>query len=250
MRTALIIGATGMVGKACLYTLLENDEYSRVVALSRKNIPVKHPKLHQVLVDFDNLEQYKQEIIADDVFCCLGTTIKDAGSQANFRKVDYEYPLHVAKLSLQNGASQFLLVSAMGADKNATIFYNKVKGETEQAIAALGYPTFKVFQPSLLLGNRSNTRLGESIGKAVMRLFDFLFIIGPLKNYRAIPATTVAKAMVYAALVGAKGNLVYSNFEMFGMGRAEITDPDLPFGEKPLFPRFPSRTARRHTNRP
>lgn len=236
MRTALVIGATGMVGKACLYTLLESAEYSRVVALSRKNIPIKHPKLHQVLVDFDNLEQYKQEIFAEDIFCCLGTTIKDAGSQTNFRKVDYDYPLHVAKLALQNGASQFLLVSAMGANKNASIFYNKVKGETEQAIGALGYPAVKIFQPSLLLGNRTQVRLGESIGTAVMRLFDFLFIIGPLKNYRAIPATTVAKAMVYAALIGAKGNILYSNFEMFGMGRADIIAPNLPFGEKPIFP--------------
>jgi uncharacterized protein YbjT (DUF2867 family) len=238
MRTALIVGATGLVGRACLLKLLENDQYSRVITLSRKNVPVKHSKLHQVLVDFDNLENYKQEIVGDDVFCCLGTTITDAGSQTNFRKVDYDYPLQVVKLALQNGASQFLLVSAMGADPNASIFYNKVKGEAEKAIGVLGYPVFKIFRPSLLLGSRTKVRIGEGIARFVMRLFDFLFILGPLKNYRAIRATIVAHAMVYAAFSGGKGNLVYTNFELHGMGKMPIIRPDLPFGEKPLLPRW------------
>jgi uncharacterized protein YbjT (DUF2867 family) len=243
MRTALIIGATGLIGKACLYQLLESSEYSKVIAIVRRPIAIKHSKLHFVIVDFDNLEQYQEEIVAEDIYCCMGTTIKDAGSQLNFRKVDYNYPLLLAKIALQNGAAQFLLVSAIGAAKHSTVFYNKIKGELEESITSMGYPTVKIFQPSLLLGDRKQFRLGETIAKAFMRLFDFLFIIGPLRNYRAVEGKTVARAMVYAALNGAKGNVVYTNFEIHGMGHAVTHEPDLPFGEKPLFPSW--RTIRR-----
>jgi uncharacterized protein YbjT (DUF2867 family) len=210
MRTALIVGATGLIGKSCLYELLENTSYTKVIALVRKPLAIKHHQLHQLVVNFDELDSLTNELVADDVFCCLGTTIKVAGSQENFRKVDLEYPLKVAELTLQNGATQFLLVSAMGANTQSSIFYNKVKGEVEERIGALGFLSFHIFQPSLLLGARKEFRLGELIGKAIMKGLSFLFI-GPIKKYKAIPGATVAKAMVAIALQQKAGLYIYES---------------------------------------
>jgi len=210
MRTALIVGATGLIGKSCLYELLENTSYTKVIALVRKPLAIKHHQLHQLVVNFDELDSLTNELIADDVFCCLGTTIKVAGSQENFRKVDLEYPLKVAELTLQNGATQFLLVSAMGANTQSSIFYNKVKGEVEERIGALGFLSFHIFQPSLLLGARKEFRLGELFGKAIMKGLSFLFI-GPIKKYKAIPGSTVAKAMVAIALQQKAGLYIFES---------------------------------------
>lgn len=219
MKTALIVGATGLVGKNCLYQLLETKEYSRVIALVRKPLAIKHHQLEQVIVDFDQLQHYKDKMTADDVFCCLGTTIGVAGSQENFRKVDFDYPLQVAEICLKNGAQQFLLVSAMGANAASSIFYNKVKGEIENAIDKLNYSSLQIFQPSLLLGNRKEVRVGELIGKVVMKGLGFLFI-GPLKKYKAIEAETVAKAMVKAALQANKGKRVFQSDEIASLGKS------------------------------
>ena len=123
-KTALIIGATGLVGKFCLSYLLNENAYARVIAISRKPIGFTHPKLNNIVCDFDQLEKHQAEIKADDIYCCLGTTIAVAGSREAFTKVDYTYPLQVAEMAKQNGASQFLLVSALGADKNSKIFYS------------------------------------------------------------------------------------------------------------------------------
>jgi uncharacterized protein YbjT (DUF2867 family) len=210
MRTALIVGATGLIGKCCLYELLENTSYTKVIALVRKPLAIKHHQLQQFMVNFDELDTLTNELVADDVFCCLGTTIKVAGSQENFRKVDLEYPLTVAELTLHNGATQFLLVSAMGANAQSSIFYNRVKGEVEERIGALGFRSFHIFQPSLLLGARKEFRLGEIIVKAVMKGLSFLFI-GPIKKYKAIPGATVAKAMVTIALQQKEGVYTYES---------------------------------------
>ncbi|MES2780224.1 MAG: oxidoreductase, partial [Bacteroidota bacterium] len=156
---------------------------------------------------------YKDQMIANDVFCCLGTTIKVAGSQDSFRKVDYDYPVKVAEICLQQGAQQFLLVSAMGANSMSAIFYNRVKGEVEKAIEALRYPGFQIFRPSLLMGNRKEVRVGELIGKVVMKGLGFLFI-GPLKKYKAIEGETVAKAMVKASLQHNAGVWIYQSDEI------------------------------------
>lgn len=213
MRTALIVGATGLIGKNCLYQLLETKEYTKVIALVRKPMAVKHHQLEQLVVDFDQLETVKDKMIADDVFCCLGTTIRVAGSQENFRKVDFDYSLAVAKICLQRGAHQFLLVSAMGANHMSAIFYNKVKGEIERAIEELHYPSFQIFRPSLLLGNRKEIRVGELIGKVVMKAIGFLFI-GPLKKIKAIEGEMVAKVMVKVALQGNSGKRIIQNDEI------------------------------------
>lgn len=213
MRTALIVGATGLIGKNCLYQLLETKEYTRIIALVRKPLAIKHHQLEQVIVDFDKLDSYKDQMIADDVFCCLGTTIGVAGSQENFRKVDFDYPVKVAEICIHQGATQFLLVSAMGADAKSSIFYSRVKGDVEQAITNLNYKSFQIFRPSLLMGNRKEVRIGEIIGKVVMKGLGFLFI-GPLKKYKAIEGETVAKAMVKAAIGENTGKRIFQSDEI------------------------------------
>ncbi len=203
-RSALVAGATGLVGGHCLQQLLQSNAYNQVIALVRKPLALSHAKLECVVVDFENLERHAMQTRTHDVFCCLGTTIKQAGSQAAFRKVDFEYPYRLAQLAAANGAEQFLLVSALGANARSSIFYNRVKGEVEAAIAALPFRAVHIMQPSLLLGERKETRRGERIGEAVFNATAPMWI-GPLRKYRPIAAHTVARAMIHLALQRRQG---------------------------------------------
>jgi uncharacterized protein YbjT (DUF2867 family) len=195
MKTALLAGATGLIGSQLLQLLLQDNYYSKVRVLVRKPIDVHHPKLDVIVVDFDNLSSYQDVLTVDDVFCCLGTTMKQAGSKDAFRKVDLDYPHELARITKKNGARQYLLVSALGANKNASIFYNKVKGETEQAIINVEFQTLHIFRPSLLTGDRKQIRTGEDAAKTFYKIFAWLIP----KKYKAIEAATVARGMVYYA---------------------------------------------------
>ena len=203
-KTALLVGASGLVGRFCLRLLLQSDRYATVITVGRKALPLQHSKLRQLIVDFDNLDAYKQSLIADDVYCTLGTTIKQAGSQENFYKVDYTYVVNLAAITSANFASQFLVVSALGADAKSSIFYNRVKGQMENAVKPMPFLGVHIFQPSLLLGPRQEKRFGEKIASLLMTNLDFLFQ-GPLKKYKAIQAEDVAKAMLYAAMQDGAG---------------------------------------------
>lgn len=209
-RSALILGATGLVGGHCLQLLLQNEAYEKITALVRKPLARPHPKLEGLVIDFENLERNAAPIRARDVFCCLGTTIKQAGSQAAFRKVDFEYPRRLAQLTAANGAEQFLLVSALGANARSAIFYNRVKGEAENAIAALPFRAVHIMQPSLLLGERPETRRGEKIGEAVFNATAPMWV-GPLRKYRPIAARAVAAAMIHLALLDQQGLCKYES---------------------------------------
>lgn len=210
MTTALVAGASGLVGKALLEKLLSEDYYDQVKSIARHTLPINHSKLRQVIIDFDEMHQAADELHADDVYCCLGTTIKKAGSQEAFRKVDFDYPVALAKIALQQGAKQFLLVSALGSDKNSSIFYNKVKGDTEEEIMAVGFQTVHIFRPSLLLGNRIEKRRGEKLLIGVAR------ILRPVlpKKYRGIEVTKVAAAMVKNARLRDSGIFYHDSAEM------------------------------------
>ncbi len=197
-KTALIAGASGMVGKFCLSYLLMDPAYDRVIALVRRELPLKDAKLEQIVVDFDRIEEHLSAIKADDVYCCLGTTIRDAGSQERFRQVDYDYPVRLAKSAQQNGAQQFLVVSSMGADSRSSVFYNRVKGEMETAVEQAGYSSVHIFRPSVLQGLRPTFRLGERIALSVMGSLSWL-MVGPMKKYRPIDVMVVAHAMVTMA---------------------------------------------------
>ena len=208
MKTALVVGATGLIGNHLTHKLVNHPAYSSVKVLVRKPMDFQHPKLEQIVVDFDNLDVAL--VKADDVFCCLGTTMKQAGSKEAFYKVDFEYPFETALAALQNGAKQFLIVTAMGADAQSMFYYNRVKGEIEQALANLGFPTLIIFQPSLLLGERKESRSGEGIASVLMKGLDFLI---PAK-YKAIKGETVANAMITLAQRGHKGKRVVTSAEM------------------------------------
>ena len=174
MKTALIAGYSGLIGNQLLSKLLESNHYEKVIAIGRQNLDVQHSKLLQLEIDFNNIQLDEQKI--DDVYCCLGTTMKKAGSKEKFRLVDFHYPVNLANYCLNNGAKQFLLVSSMGADEKSGIFYNKVKGEVESAVSKLGYHRLDIFRPSLLLGDRGESRFAEDLGKAAMKLFGVFFL--------------------------------------------------------------------------
>lgn len=210
MKTALVIGASGLVGRQCIYQLIEEKHYIKVIALLRTEVNIKHHKLEQVIVDFDRLDKFTDKINADDIYCCMGTTIKTAGSNENFRKVDFEYPLNTALLAHKNGASQFLLVSSMGADKDSSVFYTRVKGELEEALSKTGYKSVHIFRPSLLLGDRKEFRLGELIAKKIMSMISFGFI-GYLSKYKPVKDIAVAKAMVKIGVEANEGIHIYES---------------------------------------
>lgn len=203
MKTAIIAGYTGLIGGQLLSILLESNNYEKVIALGRRNLDIQHPKLVQQKVDFNNIQLEEKKI--DDVFCCLGTTMKKAGSKEKFRLVDFQYPVSLASFCLNKGARQFLLVSSMGADAKSGIFYNQIKGEVENTVSNLGYPRLDIFRPSLLFGDRGESRIAEDLGKLAMKIFGFLFL-GSLKNYKAIDSGKVARAMNYFAQEEGSGN--------------------------------------------
>jgi uncharacterized protein YbjT (DUF2867 family) len=206
-KTALIAGASGLTGGYLLNLLLESPEYSSVIAYVRKNSGLTHPKLREIVVDWETLQE---PVAAEDVFCCLGTTIKKAGSQEAFRRVDYDYPLQLAQLQFRGGSQQFLLVSAMGADAKSSIFYSRVKGELENILQSIGYKSLHIFRPSFIAGPRKESRPGEKIGLAIFSILSPLFI-GPLKKYAPIQAEHIARAMLRTAQKNEPGTRVYDS---------------------------------------
>lgn len=206
-RTALIAGATGLIGSHCLLALLNNDLYAKVVVVTRRSVGVSHIKLQEIVVDFDQLSTLNPGAV-DDVYCCLGSTIKKAGSQEKFRQIDYAYPLALAEVGLKNGVQRMMVVSAVGADADSRVFYNRIKGELERDLRNCDFRSLHIFQPSLLLGDRDEFRLGERVGEVVMKLFQ-PFFRGSYAKYHAIKGATVAEAMLGAARDLRKGAFVH-----------------------------------------
>lgn len=204
-RAALIVGASGLTGRTLLEMLLADSRYQRVHALVRKATLPTDAKLVEHVVDFDHLAPLPR---IDDAFCCLGTTIKRAGSQAAFRTVDFEYVVNVAKAAAKAGAKRFLVVSALGASATSAVFYSRVKGEMEDALKELGFAELHIFQPSLLTGNRPESRPAERAGIAAFSLIAPL-MLGPSRKYRPIAAEAVAAAMLRAAWRNAAGTHAY-----------------------------------------
>jgi uncharacterized protein YbjT (DUF2867 family) len=198
-RKALIVGATGLIGSSTLKYLFNDPVYSEVTALVRRTpLLANHRKLKEVITDFTHLDKTLSTITANDVFCCLGTTIKKAGSQDAFRKVDLSLVVDVARVMRKQGTEQFIVISAMGANRSSKVFYNRIKGEMEEALKGLGYPCVRIIRPSLLLGHREEFRLGERIGIMMSPLWKLL-LVGSLKKYRPVEADAVARFMVNAA---------------------------------------------------
>lgn len=199
----LLLGATGLIGRHCLDFLLSSPSVSEVIAPTRRTLQVKDQKLHNMLVDFDRLDEYPELFEVDAILCCLGTTIKQAGSREQFKLVDYQYCMDAAELGRAHSVRSFSLISAMGSSEHSPFFYSRVKGQLEAHLRELEYPDLSIFRPSLLLGDRSETRLGELAATKLAPLFNPL-MIGGLSGYRAIKAETVARAMINACLASHK----------------------------------------------
>jgi uncharacterized protein YbjT (DUF2867 family) len=197
-RKALIVGATGLIGGHCLQRLLDDPGYSEVIALVRKPIVTTHKKLKIVETDFNHLEKDLDLISAHDVFCCLGTTIKKAGSREAFRKIDLDLVVIIAELMKKQGAEQFIVISSMGADKNSKVFYSRTKGEMEEVLKGIGYQCLRIIRPSLLLGKRDEFRLAERLGGIIFPLLKPL-MVGGLRKYAPVQAESVAQFMVKVA---------------------------------------------------
>lgn len=227
-RSALIAGATGLVGGFLLQQLLQDSRYRQIHALVRR--PMDSPqsaaadgKLRQWTIDFDQLAQgsevgFETEGV-DDVFCCLGTTIKTAGSEAAFRKVDHDYVVAVAAAGRRAGGRRLMLVSSVGADPSASSFYLQVKGETEASVADCGYGATHCLRPGPLAGPREEHRSAEKIGLFFMPMIT-PFLRGGLRKYRAVHARDVAKAMVGAAHRAAEGTHVYTHDDIMTLAAA------------------------------
>jgi uncharacterized protein YbjT (DUF2867 family) len=207
--TALIAGGTGLVGAQLLKLLLDTPEYETVIALSRRPLP-SHPKLKIIITDVKTLETHRSELRANDVYCCLGTTIKSAGSRRAFEEVDFEYPVALGKIARDLGARQYLLISAKGADEDSSFFYNQVKAKTESAVTALNFPCTHIFRPSLLLGDRKEHRSGEEAAKVFFKIFGSLVP----KRYRGIEAIKVARAMLHFGKTDLQGAHVHESEEL------------------------------------
>lgn len=204
--TVLLAGATGLVGGAFL-DLMKNEASCQIIALTRREIPslIDAPHIRQEIIDFDNLEKHKQLLAAQSAICALGTTIKKAGSKEDFRRVDHQLPLQIAQYALENGCQNFVLISAVGADPDSKVFYNRVKGEVERDIQKLPFRSIHIIRPSLLLGEREEFRWGEEIAKIFLKPFRFLI---PAK-YRPVHAIDIARKIYSVLKNPSKGVYIY-----------------------------------------
>lgn len=210
--SVMLAGATGLVGRECLRLLLGDPAIAHIEVLTRRSLSpdVRSPKLATHIIDFDHLNEYDELFGVDAIICAVGTTIRQAGSRIRFRTVDLEYPLNFARIGRRRGCSHFLVVSALGANARARIFYNRVKGELEDALRTLGFPCLTIVRPSLLLGPRAEHRLGEEVAKRVSRW------LGPLvpRPYKPVDARAVAMALVHAAKEPCSGVRIIESSEL------------------------------------
>ncbi|MEC0133742.1 MULTISPECIES: oxidoreductase [Paenibacillus] len=219
LRIALVLGATGLVGKAVTEELLNREGWGEVRVLVRTPLALEHPKLKQIVVDWENLAEYSDSFEGvHSIFCCLGTTIKKAGSQEQFERVDLDYPLAAATIARDHGVKQFLVVSSMGADAKSRNFYSRTKGRAEEALSKIGFQGLHLFRPSLLLGHREEFRLGERVAARLMKALEFV-MVGKAAKYRAIPGVTVARAMVNIASADTHGLHIYTNEVIHVIGK-------------------------------
>lgn len=207
-KSAILFGATGLIGRHLLQELLDSPAYDMVTAVVRRDTDVKHAKLKQVFANHRSLADIKGLLAGDVVFCCLGTTKKKTPDRDEYYRIDHDYPVAAAKYTKENGAKAFILVSALGANRESSNFYLRMKGQTERDIINLGFEQTHVFRPSLLLGNRSEKRALESVASVVLNAINYL-LINRLNKYRAIPATSVAKALCGVGADGKEGVHTY-----------------------------------------
>ncbi len=197
-KTAVVFGATGLVGETLVNLLISNEDYAKIIQVIRKESNDVHPKVQSiVLADYSKLHQYKIMLAADDFFCCVGTTIKKAGSKEAFKNVDLKIPEYIAHLAEELSVPNLVIVSSIGANAASGNFYLRTKGEMEASVKSIYHGNLKFMRPSLLIGNRKEFRFTERISVIMMKLLDWT-MVGPLRKYRGIHVSKVAAAMIHA----------------------------------------------------
>lgn len=218
-RKAVVAGATGLVGRELLDLLLNRKEYVSVTALVRRRMPMEHPRLRQMVVDYSKLEKLPEELIRDsDVFCTLGTTRRKAGSKRQFEIVDHDYPMALGRLAVRHGAARMLIITALGANESSLFFYSKVKGRVEKGLQSLGLRRLYIFRPSLILGKREERRAGEEAAAWISARLPFLFS-GPLSRYKPIAGREIAEGMLGTALTSEDAVAVIPSHEISAQAR-------------------------------
>ena len=209
-QTAVVLGATGMVGNYVVEQLITDNSFSTVRLLVRKAIPKPHEKVQVVVTNFSNPTQFKMDLGKGDcIFCCVGTTLKKVhGNKELYRTIDYDIAVDAARFGKEAGFKKYILVSSVGAKAASKNFYIRLKGEIEVALKSIGFSSTHIFRPSFLMGDRKEFRLGEFVAKAVMKITSFLMVAG-LRKYKGIEARKVAKAMVQAAKSSGEGMFIY-----------------------------------------
>lgn len=197
MKTAIVIGATGLVGSFITLNLLDDIRYEKVKVFVRNSLGIKHPKLEENIVNFDKLDEWKNKLTGDELFSTLGTTIKKAGSKENQYKIDFTYQYGVAKAAVANKVKSYFLVSSLGANYKSGNFYLRMKGNLDEKVQQLDFGMIRIFRPSILVGLRSEKRLAESLGIKIAGIVTS--IIPALKKYKPIYASKVAEAIINSA---------------------------------------------------
>jgi uncharacterized protein YbjT (DUF2867 family) len=209
-KTAVLFGPTGLIGNNVLYLLMNDERYEKIIVFSRKEIPLTHEKIDLISTDFSDFGSIRPMISGTDLFCCLGTTMKKAGSREAFRETDYQLVVNIAEAAKENGIQNVLVISSVGANAKSRNFYLRTKGEMEEKLQTISFQKLIILRPSLLLGKRNEFRLLEEIGKIVILMFSFLFI-GRLRKYRPNKASSVARVMIKLANVTTSKTIIEPN---------------------------------------
>ncbi|MBU3659064.1 MAG: NAD-dependent epimerase/dehydratase family protein [Flavobacteriales bacterium] len=213
LKKAIVIGASGLIGKQLVHFLLDDSTFTKVTIFVRKALPILNEKLQQIVLDFKQLEQYSADFDGSVLFLCIGTTRKKTPNLEEYRAIDYGITLRAANLAKASGIEEVHLISAIGASSNSTIFYNKLKGEIEEDLIKIGFTSTYIYQPSMLIGARDESRPVELIFQKLMPFFDLL-MLGSLKKYHSVSKEKLAKAMLKHHLSAKKGIhvMTYSDF--------------------------------------
>lgn len=233
-RVAIVVGATGFTGQFLVKQLCESEEYTAVSVIVRKDFSYKHVKLDIQVKDFDRLEENDLDI-ADDLFCCLGTTMKKAKSKENFELVDLEYPLRIASLAKKRGIQNFHVISSVGSNKKSLFFYSRVKGRMEEGLIEIELPHLFIYKPTLLTGDRGEFRLGERLSEGIFQLLNPI-LVGPLKRMRSIEGKQLAFAMYHYAIHNIKKDVtIYKPLDILNAKPMEEEIEEQPISREELF---------------
>jgi len=220
-KRAVIFGASGLVGRELLTILTNDAEISEIIVVVRKKIDEQSPKVKQIcLTDFSGLDNFKDSLHADMFFCCIGTTIKKAGSEEEFRRVDFQIPVAVAQMAEALSIPSLVVISSVGADAASSNFYLRTKGEMEKTVAGVYHGNLKFVRPSLLMGDRKEFRFGEKTAVVFMKVFGWIFV-GPLRRYKGVNASDVAFCMRQIASDNSDKK-VYESDELHKLARETI----------------------------